>query len=42
MCICICREAPLMRYYFPYAGADLRKLVIQSGISEHCETMDAG
>jgi len=31
-----------MRYRFPYVGADLRKLVLQAGISEHCETTDTG
>jgi len=31
-----------MRYRFPYVGADLREPVIQPGISEHCETTDAG
>jgi len=46
MCICIAhrrrREAPRMRYRFPYVGADLRKPVLQPGISEHYETMDTG
>jgi len=31
-------EAPLMRYRFPYVGADLRKPVH----SEHCETTYTG
>jgi len=31
-----------MRYRFPYVGADLRKPVLQPGISEHCETTDTG
>jgi len=31
-----------MFYRFPYIGADLRKLVHQPGISEHCETTDTG
>jgi len=29
-----------MRYRFPYVGADLRKLVLQPGTSEHCKTTD--
>ena len=33
---------PLMRYRFPYVGADLRKLVLQSGTSEHCKLTDMG
>ena len=37
-CIAHRREAPLMRYRFPYVGADLRKPVLQPGISKHCET----
>ena len=34
MCICTPhrRKVPLMRYRFPYVGADLRKLVHQPGI----------
>ena len=31
-----------MRYRFPYVGADLRKLDLQQGISELCETTDSG
>ena len=31
-----------MRYRFPYVGADLRKPLLQPGISEHCETTDTG
>ena len=44
MCICIAhhREAPLMCYRFPYVGADLCKLVLQPGISKHCENTDTG
>ena len=43
-CSCIAhrRQAPLMRYRFPYVGADLRKPVLNPGISEHCETTDTG
>jgi len=31
-----------MRYLFPYVGADLRKPVLQPGISQHCETTVTG
>jgi len=31
-----------MHYRFFYAGADLRKPVLQPGISEHCVTKDTG
>jgi len=41
-CIAHRRKAPLMRYRFLYAVADLRKLGLQPGISEHCETTDMG
>jgi len=33
---------PLMRCRFPYDVVDLLKLVLQPGISEHCETTDTG
>ena len=33
---------PLMRYRFPYVGADLRNLAVQPGTSEYCETTDKG
>ena len=35
-------STPLMRYRFPYVGADLRKLALQPGTSEHCKTTDTG
>jgi len=38
ICIAHRREAPLMRYRFPYVDADLHKPTRQPGISEHCET----
>jgi len=31
-----------MRYRFPYVGANLRQLVLQSDTSEHCKTTDTG
>ena len=39
---CVAIEWVLMRYRFPYVGANLRKPVLQPGISEHCETTDTG
>ena len=35
-------EVPLMCYRFPYVSADLRKLALQPGITEHCMTSDLG
>ena len=31
-----------MCYRIPYVSADLRKLAVEPGIGEHCETMDTG
>jgi len=41
MWICIVANTHLMRYCFPYVGADLRKLVLQPGTSEHFKTTDS-
>ena len=40
--MCIVANTPLMHYHFPYVGADLCKLDVQSATSEHCKCMDTG